>query len=52
MWHVVMLPLKQSFLLFLQTIQVHTSIIRARARTLAAVMAEVRGMGAENKFKL
>ena len=43
----VLLPLKQSFLLVLQTIQVHTIIIRVSASTLAAVIAEVRGMGAE-----
>ena len=42
-----MLPPKQSFLLALQTRQAHTSVMRLRASTEAAVMAEVRGTGAE-----
>ena len=40
-------PLKQSFLLLLQRRQVQTNMIRLRASRLAAVMAEVSGIGAE-----
>ena len=39
--------MKHSFLLLLQTKQVHTIMIRLSARRLAAVIAEVRGTGAE-----
>ena len=42
-----MLPSKQSFLLARQTRQEQTSMMRLRANTLAPVMAEVRGTGAE-----
>ena len=41
------IPLKQSFLLVLQTRQVQTSRIKLTASRLAPVMAEVRGTGAE-----
>ena len=41
-----MSPLKQSFLLALQTRQEHTSMMRLSASTLAPVMAELRGTGA------
>ena len=41
------LPLKQSFLLVLQTRQVQTRRIKLTASRLAPVMAEVRGTGAE-----
>ena len=44
-------PSKQSFLLALQTRQEHTSMIRLRASTQAAVMAEVRGTGAETSYQ-
>ena len=44
-----MLPSKQSFLLALQTRQEQTSMMRLRASTLAPVMAEVRGTGAETE---
>ena len=47
-----MLPLKQSFLLLLQRRQVQTSMIRLRASRLAAVMAELSGIGAEIKKML
>ena len=43
-------PSKQSFLLALQTRQEHTSMMRLRASTLAPVMAEVRGTGAETRY--
>jgi len=39
--------LKQSFLLLLQRMQVQTNMMRLSAKMLAAVMAEVSGMGAE-----
>ena len=45
-----MLPSKHSFLLALQTRQEHTSMMRLRASTLAPVMAEVRGTGAETEI--
>ena len=42
-----MVPLKQSFPLLLQRRQVQTSMMRLRASRLAAVMAELSGIGAE-----
>ena len=47
-----MLPLKQSFLLLLQRRQVQTNMMRLRASRLAAVMAELSGIGAEIRRKL
>ena len=44
--------MKQSFLLLLQRRQVQTSMIRLRASRLAAVMAELSGIGAAIKKML
>ena len=44
------IPAKQIFLLALQTRQEQTNMIRLRASTEAAVMAEVRGTGAETSY--
>ena len=43
-------PLKQSFLLLLQTRQEQTNMMRLRASRLAAVIAEVTGIGAEENI--
>ena len=42
--------MKQSFLLLLQTRQEQTNMMRLRASRLAAVIAEVTGIGAEENI--